>query len=87
MDTLEDLQERIAEYIESSPVSALALGVIRGDEYILESGFGDANVTLDTAFPSCSTGKTLTATAVMRLVQEGRLDLDRPVTDYLPELT
>jgi CubicO group peptidase (beta-lactamase class C family) len=40
-----------------------------------------------TLFQFGSTGKTYTATALMRLVEQGRVDLDAPVRTYVPELT
>ena len=40
-----------------------------------------------TLFQFGSTGKTFTATAIMRLVDQGRVDLDATVRTYLPELT
>ena len=42
-------------------------------------------VTPDTLFTIASISKTMTATAVMRLVEEGRLDLHAPVRKALPE--
>jgi CubicO group peptidase (beta-lactamase class C family) len=42
-------------------------------------------VTPDTLFTIASISKTMTATAVMRLVEQGRLDLDAPVRRALPE--
>ena len=39
-----------------------------------------------TLFQFGSTGKTFTATAIMRLVDQGRIELDAPVRTYLPEL-
>lgn len=42
-------------------------------------------VTGDTLFTIASISKTMTATAVMRLVQEGRVDLRAPVQRYVPE--
>jgi CubicO group peptidase (beta-lactamase class C family) len=41
-------------------------------------------VTQDTPFRLASTAKLFTATAVMRLVEQGRIDLDAPVGRYLP---
>ena len=37
----------------------------------------------DTVFPTASMSKWITALSVVKLVEEGRLDLDRPVEDYL----
>ena len=41
----------------------------------------------DTLFSIQSTSKNFTATAIMLAVQRGMLDLDEPVTTYLPEFT
>ena len=41
---------------------------------------------LPTLFQFGSTGKTYTATAMMRLAEQGKVDLDAPVSTYLPEL-
>ena len=72
-------------------VPGVALGVIDGDaEYA--AGFGVTNVEQprpvddETLFPVVSITKTLVATAVMRLVEQGKLDLEQPVRRYLPEL-
>ena len=43
-------------------------------------------VDADTLFQIGSISKTVTATAAMRLVEAGRLDLDAPLRHYLPEL-
>jgi CubicO group peptidase (beta-lactamase class C family) len=43
-------------------------------------------VNLDTLFGVGSVSKTFTATAMMRLVADGRVELDAPVRRYLPEL-
>ena len=54
-------------------------------------GFGVRNVndpqpvTLNTVFPLASISKTVTATALMRLVEQGKVDLRAPVRRYLPD--
>lgn len=45
-----------------------------------------APMTLDTIFSLYSCTKAITATAALRLVEEGRLDLDAPAKLYLPEI-
>ena len=40
----------------------------------------------DSVFEIASMTKAVTATAVMQLVESGRIDLDAPASDYLPEL-
>jgi CubicO group peptidase (beta-lactamase class C family) len=55
-----------------------------------EIGYGDRalgqRVDSNTIFHWASITKTLTAIAVMQLVERGRLSLDAGVTDYIPEL-
>lgn len=45
-----------------------------------------AAMTTDTVFALFSTTKAITGTAVLQLVEEGRLDLDAPARTYLPEI-
>src|SRR5207248_10894386 len=72
-------------------VPGVALGLIDGDAEHLE-WFGvaslehPAQVGDGTPFPIASITKTVVATALMRLVERGRVDLDEPVRRYIPEL-
>jgi len=72
-------------------IPGVALGILHGGE-TYTSGFGVTNVehplpvNEDTLFQIGSTTKTVTATAAMRLVEQGRLDLNVPVRTYIPEL-
>jgi methyl acetate hydrolase len=43
-------------------------------------------MTVDTVFWIASMTKAITSTAAMRLVEQGKLSLDRPITQVLPEL-
>src|SRR5438067_10653771 len=43
-------------------------------------------MTADTVFWIASMTKAITSTAAMQLVEQGRLGLDRPIADILPEL-
>jgi CubicO group peptidase (beta-lactamase class C family) len=68
----------------------VALGLLhQGIGYI--RGYGVTNVDDpqqvdgDTLFRIGSTTKTFTGTAVMRLVEQGKLDLDATVKTYLPD--
>ena len=46
----------------------------------------DADMTTDTVFAIFSTTKAITGTAVLQLVEEGKLDLDAPAENYAPEI-
>jgi len=68
----------------------MAIAVVKDDEVVLAHGFGVANtetktpVTPETIFAIGSTTKAFTATLVGMLVDDGKMDWDDPVTDYLP---
>ena len=47
---------------------------------------GTSPMTLDTTFAIFSTTKAITATAVLQLVEEGKLDLDAPAERYAPDI-
>jgi CubicO group peptidase (beta-lactamase class C family) len=69
-------------------VSAVSIAVIHNGKLEWAGGFGTRDqkgspVTVDTLFQAGSIGKPLTAVAVMKLVQDRKLDLDTDVSQYL----
>ncbi len=46
----------------------------------------DAAMTTDSVFAIFSTTKAITGTAILQLVEEGRLDLDAPASTYAPDI-
>jgi CubicO group peptidase (beta-lactamase class C family) len=86
----EQLSEFITEVMEKNKVPGVALGVLYEGE-IYTAGFGVTNVdhplevTPDTLFQIGSITKTFTATAMMRLVEQGELSLDATVQTYIPD--
>ncbi len=86
-------QAQIPELMASQNVPGIAVAVVDGDRVLWAQGFGYADrdrqtpVTLNTIFSVQSMSKLFTATAVMRAVQEGKVDLDVPITTYLPDFT
>ena len=71
-------------------VPGLALGIVR-DGQVTIRGLGVTNVedplpvNAHTVFPIASISKTFAATAMMRLMEQGKVDLKAPVRTYLPE--
>ena len=67
-----------------------ALAAVKDGELVYAKGFGVTSldggtpVTSQTIFQWAETSMALTAMAVMQLVEEGKIDLDAPVTDYVP---
>lgn len=86
-------QARIPALMKSKHIPGLALAVVDGEHVLWQQGFGRTDdgssrpVTVDTIFSAQSMSKVFTATAVMQAVQSGRLDLDVPITTYLPGFT
>ena len=75
-------------------IPGLAVAVVDGkrDRVIWQQGFGVTDergtpVTVDTIFSVQSMSKVFTATAAMQAVQAGLVDLDEPITTYLPGFT
>ena len=84
---------RFAELtVEEGLAPGMAVAVSKGEWVLTARGFGlaDANtgrrVSEDTAFYIASSTKALTATAVVLLAGRGEIDLDAPVTRYIPGL-
>ncbi|XXX73125.1 serine hydrolase domain-containing protein [Sorangium sp. So ce134] len=77
---------------ERERLPALALGVVIDDELAIQKVIGVRDVALGgavdehTRFRIGSITKTLTAAAVLRLRDEGRLSIDAPAARYLPAL-
>jgi CubicO group peptidase (beta-lactamase class C family) len=87
-----ELRQVIETAMEELSVPGVAVGVIHdGTEYT--AGFGVTNVNhplevdADTLFQIGSISKTFLGTAVMRLVEQGKLTLDTPVSEYIPDFT
>ncbi|WP_299272608.1 serine hydrolase [uncultured Psychroserpens sp.] len=80
-----DIQDRLSYY----KVPGLSLSIIENDSIVKSKfyGYSDKNLkfkgNVNTMFQSASTGKSLTATLVMQLVDEGILDLDTDINQYL----
>lgn len=79
--------------MSAGQVPGAAVGVVKDGQLVYAEGFGvadldsDIPVTPDSIFLMSSVAKTPTALAIMQLVEDGKIDLDAPVTDYLPDLT
>ena len=84
----EMLEGLIQEKIETNGVPGLSVAVVKGDRVVWERGFGFADfATSAPAAPSTSylwfsMTKIVTATAIVRLAEGGKLDLDAPADEY-----
>jgi CubicO group peptidase (beta-lactamase class C family) len=80
------ITSKMAEY----HIPGVALGIAKNGQTTLR-GFGVTSIddpqpiTPDTVFTIASISKTTAATAIMKLAEQGRVDLKTPVQKYLPE--
>lgn len=70
-------------------IPGAAIGIVQDDEIVHLRGYGVANadgdlVTPQTPFLLASLSKSMTAVAVMQLVEAGEVELDAPIQRYLP---
>jgi CubicO group peptidase (beta-lactamase class C family) len=85
--------ELIRQFMAESGAPGVAITIAKDNRIILSEGFGYADLEQQVAvrpestkFRVGSTAKTMTMTAVGRLYEQGKVDLDAPVSNYLPEL-
>jgi CubicO group peptidase (beta-lactamase class C family) len=87
--TLDSLRAHIRRMMDSTKTPSIAVAVAKGGKIIWEEGFGYADVehrtpaTPTTLYSMASISKPITATGLMKLVEQGKIDLDRPANDYL----
>jgi beta-lactamase class C len=77
--------EKIEAATRSGEVAAAALYVSQG-KTVMERGFGKARSARE-VFLLASITKPMTAAALMKLVERGKLSLDDPAKRYIPEFT
>lgn len=82
-------REAIRRHMEKKDVPGIAVAVWQDGKVKWQEGFGWADmenrvpVTEHTIFNLASLSKTLTAVGVMTLAEAGKVNIDRPVNDYL----
>jgi CubicO group peptidase (beta-lactamase class C family) len=86
----DELDDFILARMQTAHFPGLAAAIVKDNQLLWSKGYGWAHigdgvpVTADTVFMLASVSKTVTAVAVMQLVEDGLIDLDADVNDYLP---
>lgn len=84
------LQQFIPPLMKRHKITGLSIALVDDQGLIWAHGFGYADAarravaTPETVYRAGSIAKLFTAMAVMQLVEQGKLDLDRPLSDFLP---
>lgn len=86
-----EVDEYIRQQMMADDIPGVAVVVVQGDEIIYLKGFGVASlktnspVTLQTIFDLASVSKSFTALGVLLLRDDGLVELDASVQQYLPD--
>ena len=81
----------VEEIMEKEQIPGVAVALSQNGKTIYKKGFGKRDletnepVTPETIFGVASITKSFTALAIMKLAEEGKLQIDDPVAKYLPE--
>src|ERR1700704_4014935 len=90
-DVVETLRPFIHQQMTEKEFPALSIAIIDDQQMVRAEGFGLADpksktpATADTVYRIGSVSKLFTDIAVMQLVERGELNLDAPVSDYIPD--
>lgn len=87
------LDRRVPELMEQYQIPGVSMALVYDGELVWSQAFGTADIedkrrmTVEAVCRVESISKSVTAWGVLRLVEEGRIDLDAPVHKYLDEWT
>lgn len=88
-DRYDRIDAYVADQLEDSRIPGAALAIVEDGEVVHATGFGadghGNQIAADTPFWIGSNTKSVTALAVMQLVEDGLIELDAPVQRYLPD--
>jgi CubicO group peptidase (beta-lactamase class C family) len=90
--SIEFADYRISQLMAQKHLPSLAVALIDDQEIIWQETFGQANLEKDqpaesdTVYRLWSVAKVFTAIETLRLVEDGLVDLDTPVIEYIPDL-
>lgn len=90
-DTFDLVRDRVHDTMVAENLPSVVVGVARNGKILWEEGFGWADrekripATPHTLYALASLTKPMTTTALMVLVEQGKVSLDRPANDYLGE--
>lgn len=89
---LRNVTDRVRTWVEEEGVQTMVVLAARRGVVVLHEAFGRMapdpgapRIRPDAVFRLASITKVLTATALLTLVEEGRVGLNRPVSSYIPE--
>jgi CubicO group peptidase (beta-lactamase class C family) len=91
--TIEQTTAFIERRMREDQVTGISIALVDGQKTVWSQGFGFADkekglqASPETIYEIGSISKTITATAIMRLQEQGLISIDHPLTEYLPEFS
>jgi CubicO group peptidase (beta-lactamase class C family) len=89
-DTVARLEQHLPQLMKDADVPGLGIGLLRDGKIVWQRGIGVKNsktkepVDETTVFEAASLSKPVCAYAVLKLANEGKFDIDKPLNQYLP---
>ena len=87
----ESFSDFVSKKIQKHNVVGTSVTVMIDNEMVVNKAFGFSDLnrmsksTIDTEYPIGSVSKVVTSTTVLKLYSDGRIDIDKPYTDYVPD--
>ncbi|MEE8583640.1 MAG: serine hydrolase domain-containing protein, partial [Acidobacteriota bacterium] len=88
--TIAGLQEATPRLMQQADIPGLQIALIQDGKVVWNQAFGQADkagkveASQETLFPAASLSKPVFAYAVLKLAEQGKIDLDQPISQYLP---
>ena len=88
---VENISSVIEYELQDKQIPAISIALVEGQKILWSGGFGfqdpenEIKATSNTVYKIGSVSKLFTDIAVMQLVEKGELNLDVPITEYLPD--
>ena len=90
-DAVAELEKFIAAEVDSKRLPAFSIALVDDQRVVWAKGFGFRDrakkfpASAETVYRAGSVSKLFTDVAIMQLVEEGKIDLDAPVAEYVPD--
>lgn len=90
-ERVREIDERVSAEMTRQSIPGISVAIASGSGLMWSSGYGLSDVENFvpakpyTVYRTASIAKPMTATAIMQLVEKGKIDLDAPVQKYVPE--
>lgn len=86
-----EIDSVVLKIMSNNKIPGLSIGIVRDNKLFYEKGYGSQEINKQepidsfTNFLTCSISKLFTATAIMQLVEQGKIDITKKLTDYIPD--